>query len=436
MTVALENIPHSFLQFSEVGTYANCEKPIVNLPMMLTKDLSFEFLLNTGPPPSYQFAQQATIQIFGGIGSILGNTLTVTTISEGQLQIGMPLYYNGSPNQLFIQSQSSGHTGGTGVYILNKAVGIVASQAITNFYFPYAGFVAGQKMLGTLAARICIDCDDDTLVGPTNDFQWIATACHFDLNTASTVFVFQSTNLVTEFNALKPGQCFSICIYEVGLVNTLPPITPRPFANIAGCAPFSNVGQVSPVRWCSTTQFYKITKECEEYPTSVLQYSNINDAFGFYYNFLGQIMQPGINFLNSIRLPFYLHSPQQTEDQMSYGLSDGSSRKLSHRIWTEYKFKMDWLDRFTLKCFSIATAHDLVYITCHYEGLDPWNLDDVDNGGVDEINYQTGDPTQFVRLDKVNVDWKQDENLRWKFGMATGVLRQAIAEQYVNSNCD
>jgi hypothetical protein len=64
-------------------------------------------------------------------GSISGNTLTVTAVAGGIIAIGMPVSGSGISGGPKIVSQTSGTTGGTGVYQLDSSPGTVASQAMT-----------------------------------------------------------------------------------------------------------------------------------------------------------------------------------------------------------------------------------------------------------------------------------------------------------------
>lgn len=433
MSVALIPVKHSFIQFEAPRGYGDCDVPTVQpdgsgLPMLNPKDLSFEFVLNA-PPPSipqaYRFGQEIT-EMFSGAGSISGSVLTITAVAFGAIWVDMPVYFPSSPPQVFIVSQLSGTPFGIGTYQLNIAAPTSAT-AILSFNFPLDGFLVTQKMLGTLGARVCLPAEcEHTTITPANDFQWIATGCAYDVNNAALVFYFQPTGMLTEWNALPNDTCFNVCIYELGLVNVEHPPIANPFADLSGIYPYGPVGSVSEVRWCSSTQFYKIFDECEEQLSSVLKYSNVNDAFGFYYTFLGPMVQ-NINFLNSIRLPIYINSPEYAIDEQSYAKSDGSTKKLMQRIWTDYKLTSNWMNKFILHCLQIALAHDYIFITCHYEGIDHFI----------QADYEQGDPTQFVCKEALDIEWKQDkaESFKFKFGKPTGKVRIANPNQYVNTNC-
>jgi hypothetical protein len=339
----------------------------------------------------------------------------------------MPVYNTtGNVNMGYVTSFISG-TGLTGTYGISKSYEFEQTNTVAGYNWP-ANEILSNLMLRTLAARVCTNCDDGLMLDPTaNDFQWIATACMITPgnNGFQLTWYFQFTGTLTEWNALKDNQCFQICIYGVGLLQTYPEyanINP----NLGGIYPYNTIAAIAePQIACSYTQFSKITDECDAYPTAVLQYANVSDAFGFFYDGLGQLTPPGINYLESIRLPLYLHSPEYAEEQMSYQRSDGSTLKLVHRIWTDYKFKADYLDAATLNALVVATAHDFVFITSHYQGIDPWS------GGA----YQTGDVTQFVRNEKIEIEWQQETIPRFKLGQAKGTIRLAEPASNVNSNC-
>jgi len=154
---------------------------------------------------------------------------------------------------------------------------------------------------------------------------------------------------------------------------------------------------------CFDTCFKKITDDCY---TSVIGYRNNENAFDFDYS--------ESTFFNRVRLPLYLHSPTNSEEQKTYSKSNGSSVKLMHRIWKDYRVKTDYFTDGMLERFAVATAHDGVYITCSYSDLSN---------------------AQFIRTEKVEIDW-QEENIP-VFNLAQGktTLRLASPRANINSNC-
>ncbi len=153
---------------------------------------------------------------------------------------------------------------------------------------------------------------------------------------------------------------------------------------------------------CMPQCFVKIGDPCY---TSLLSYRSNESNFGFTY------FNP--DFYNKVRLPFYLHSPENAEEEKSYQKSDGATIKISHRIWKDYKVKTDyWFDDWHEK-FVVATAHDDVHVNCNYSGID----------------------ARFVRTEKVEVDWHEDDFPQVNMAQAKTTLRLAEPRLNVNSNC-
>jgi hypothetical protein len=194
--------------------------------------------------------------------------------------------------------------------------------------------------------------------------------------------VYASTEVT--FNALAYDTCFSLGFYQY---------TPE--------RPYTYLREL----FTTSTCFIKTSDTCY---TSIIQYGNNSNAFGFYFS------TPAANWLEKVRLPLYLHSPVNVDDEKSYQKSDGSTKKLSHRIWKDYKFKMDYLDEATIEKFNIATACDTVTITNPY------------------LNVNALD---FVRTEKVEIEYNQEDNPYFNLGISKGTLRLAIPRAYVNSNC-
>lgn len=63
-------------------------------------------------------------------GSIIGNVLTVTAVTAGTIALNQQVIGTGLPNNIVITQVGTG-TGGVGTYIINYALGTVASQAMT-----------------------------------------------------------------------------------------------------------------------------------------------------------------------------------------------------------------------------------------------------------------------------------------------------------------
>ena len=154
----------------------------------------------------------------------------------------------------------------------------------------------------------------------------------------------------------------------------------------------------------SSTCFYKTSDTCY---TTLLSFGNANgnDAYGFIFI---------ASYFEQARLPLYLHSPVNAEEEKSYGKSDGSTQKITHRVWKDYKFKTDYLDQATIEKIVIATSLDIIRITNPYAGIDN---------------------EHFVRTEKVETDWQQETMPLITVGQTKGTLRLADPRAYVNSNC-
>lgn len=62
--------------------------------------------------------------------SIYGDTLTVTAVASGTINVGDALSGSGVPGATIISAQGTG-TGGTGTYTINNNAGIIASESMT-----------------------------------------------------------------------------------------------------------------------------------------------------------------------------------------------------------------------------------------------------------------------------------------------------------------
>jgi hypothetical protein len=94
--------------------------------------------------------------------------------------------------------------------------------------------------------------------------------------------------------------------------------------------------------------------------TSVITYSNDEDAFDFVYNF--DTGSPAIHVQNKVELPFYLRDPVMNDDTKIYTRSDGSIIKLYERKEEQYLLETDMMPYTWLKALDIALSHDTVAI--------------------------------------------------------------------------
>ncbi len=262
-----------------------------------------------------------------------------------------------------------------------------------------------------------------------NDFSWFITGVaptgNVLLGIPEWVVYFQPNANEIRMANIEIGQCFNIYLYYFEMVFIAGNWTFVTGASTKIMPNADNTGQLITI-----TCFTKVEDSCEAQPTSILQYVNNSDCFGFFYDQLPNLVD-NINFVNSIRLPLYLHSPEQSEDQMSYAKSNGSTLKLSHRIWTDYKLKTDRLTAEQHLALVAATAHDLVFIECEIEGISLGGANPPFTWVYDLQITQT----QFVRTEKINVEWQQADTPRYKLGKGEGTVRLALAASNTNSNC-
>ncbi len=164
----------------------------------------------------------------------------------------------------------------------------------------------------------------------------------------------------------------------------------------------------SPGEWidtvlgCSDDCFTWIQDECF---TTTIQYRSNNDELCFYYS-----QSP--SWVNSIRLPMYLRSPQYPSTQQGYQLSDGTFKKLSERIQEEWELEVGWMNAKKHKALKFALAHDTVI------------LHDVVSNFAGQVYAGT------------NYDIKWESKTRpYPLAKATTKVNRTINNCSVNSNC-
>lgn len=191
------------------------------------------------------------------------------------------------------------------------------------------------------------------------------------------------------FAALEVDQCFKI---------------------IAVKKEYLDGGNLNIVILGCTNCFVRISDDCF---TTQLKFTNNSNAFDFNFGCLNAI-NAGPHY-EVVRLPMYLHSPINAEDQTSYFKSDGSSVKLSHRVWKDYKMKTDYWPEDWLEKLTVVTSLDTVLVTNSYSSLSQ---------------------IAFIRTEKIEIDW-QEENMPFLAkAQGKGTLRMAIPRANVNSNCE
>lgn len=97
-------------------------------------------------------------------------------------------------------------------------------------------------------------------------------------------------------------------------------------------------------------------KICDPCHTTLLEYYNNENAFGFYYKTTGNAAL----ISNRIRLPFYLRQPLFPTTRNVFTLSNGSKKKLSARVEKEWSAITDYMPKEWHEKLAIALEHDSV----------------------------------------------------------------------------
>lgn len=100
-------------------------------------------------------------------------------------------------------------------------------------------------------------------------------------------------------------------------------------------------------------------KICDPCYTTVVDYNNNEDAFGFIYSSNVSPFPLG-SLTNRIRLPFYLRQPQFPTSRNVFTLSNGQEIKLSARVKKEWSVKTEWMPKEWHEKLAIALEHDTV----------------------------------------------------------------------------
>jgi hypothetical protein len=188
------------------------------------------------------------------------------------------------------------------------------------------------------------------------------------------------------FTNYATNQCFRICL----------------------CKREPAVGQpgewVDTVLGCMTDCFQLIDNYC--YTTAITYYSNTNN-YCFHY------MAENPSYVNKIRLPMYLRSPQYPSTEKGYQKSNGDFVKLSERINEEWLLEVGWIPGTWHKALKIALSHDYI------------SVDNSANSGLNEFVY-CNQPYDIL--------W---EKRRWPYPLAKGATKlfKQINLCSVNSNC-
>lgn len=95
---------------------------------------------------------------------------------------------------------------------------------------------------------------------------------------------------------------------------------------------------------------------CDLCYTTHITYRNNEDAYGFIYCL-------GEDFVNKVRLPFYLSGAQFPDEEEIYFKSNGQARILSSITRKEYQLRTDSIPEWMHEAFKLALSHDSVTIT-------------------------------------------------------------------------
>lgn len=148
--------------------------------------------------------------------------------------------------------------------------------------------------------------------------------------------------------------------------------------------------------------------------TSVLTYSNNEDAFDFIYQ-----RSPSPNFVNRVELPIYLRDPTMNDDQKVYTKSDGSIVKLYERKEEVYALETDRLPYTWLKALDVALSHDTISIVCP------------NTQAFDSVNTAT----DFVKNGNFEIAYDGSKSGLSAFGKGTCKLSNSTPVHLFNNNC-
>lgn len=149
-------------------------------------------------------------------------------------------------------------------------------------------------------------------------------------------------------------------------------------------------------------------KICDPCYTSVVQYINNENAFGFLYTNGNPNTLNGL--YNRVRLPLYLNQPQFPVKRNVFTLSNGMQKKLSSRIEKEWNVETDYMPKEWHEKLVIALEHDHI--------------------GMQNVNSNTF--SEFMNESNYEINWQAF--LDYPTAPAKFKLKQ-IPYNNVNSNC-
>lgn len=159
---------------------------------------------------------------------------------------------------------------------------------------------------------------------------------------------------------------------------------------------------IDTVLGCSDDCISWISDDCY---TSVIRYRSNSDEMCFYYT-------QDSSWVNSMRIPMYLRSPQYNSTQNGYQLSNGTFKKLSERINEEWELEVGWMNAKKHKALKFALAHDTVLI-------------------IDNLSGYAG---QITANNSYDIKW-ESRTRPYPLAKATTKVNRTINNCSVNSNC-
>jgi len=96
-------------------------------------------------------------------------------------------------------------------------------------------------------------------------------------------------------------------------------------------------------------------RHCDDCYLTVLEYYNDEDYADFNYC-------NAVNFVNRVRLPFYLSEPKYIEDKAVYRKSNGQIKQTKSLLTKEYKVLVDWISETLHDKIAVAMGHDNINV--------------------------------------------------------------------------
>jgi len=184
--------------------------------------------------------------------------------------------------------------------------------------------------------RLVTDCNED--YGPFNPEDWHAF----------NVYSSGETHVLTPTNVKSPGKpVFGVDDYECGQCFYIQALMRDVRGDVID-------EQIQGCIGC----FQKICDPCY---TTVIQYYNNENAFGFIY----VVGTPNVltGFFNRVRLSLYFKQPQFPSTRNVFSLSNGNKKILSARIQKEWICQVDYFPKEWHERLVIAINHDFIAVS-------------------------------------------------------------------------